>query len=468
MARTLRDVRLTSLLNRKPARSDEIAVADDGGLQHTRRMPKQPLLALLLIAAAPAPDPAALRATITRLVGFGTRHTLSTTADPARGIGAARRWVADRFGQIGRDCSGCLTVETVGTTSSGPRAPNGVRVEDVIAVQKGTSDPNRVIIVQGHIDSRVNDVMDAGTDAPGANDDASGVALVMEAARLLSREKFPATIVYAVLSGEEQGLWGGKLLADTAKARGWQVAGVLNNDIVGNTHGIGGEHVDDRVRVFSEGIEAAADPAGIKRQRAIGGEDDSPSRALAKAVVRIAHAHDAIGLDVIAVRRPDRFQRGGDHIPFLEAGYPAVRFTEATENYDRQHQTVRTEAGRRYGDTIDFVDFPYLARVTALNIAVLRELAQAPAAPTGVSIAGALSDDTHVAWTPVPGAAGYRIRWRRADGFAWTDLRDVPASATSLDLPHVNIDDHFFGVAALGASGAESLVTFAGTPPAAR
>jgi len=309
-------------------------------------------------------------------------------------------------------------------------------------------------------------VMDATTDAPGANDDASGVALVIEAARLLSREKFPATIVYAALSGEEQGLWGGKLLADTARARGWKVVAVLNDDVVGNTHGIGGEHVDDTVRVFSEGVQAAIDPAGVRQQRAIGGEDDSPSRALAKAVVRVAAANrTSIGLDVIAVRRPDRFQRGGDHIPFLEAGYPAVRFTEATEDYDRQHQTVRTEDGRRYGDTIDFVDFPYLARVTALNVAVLRELASAPAAPAGVSIAGALSDDTHVAWAAVPGAAGYRVCWRRADGFAWTDARDVPASATSLDLAHVNIDDHFFGVASLAKDGAESLVTFAGVPP---
>lgn len=431
---------------------------------------KRPLLALLLVTAAPAapatpaPGAAALKATIAKLVSFGTRHTLSTTTDRARGIGAARRWVAGRFAEIGHDCGGCIAVETIGTMTSGPRAPMGVRIEDVIAVQKGSGDPDRVVIVQGHIDSRVNDVMDATSNAPGANDDASGVALVMEAARLLSKQQFPATIVYAVLSGEEQGLWGGKLLADTAKARGWKVAAVLNNDIVGNTHGIGGEHVDDRVRVFSEGIAAAADEAGVKQQRAIGGEDDSPSRALAKAIVHVA-AVKAVGLDVIAVRRPDRFQRGGDHIPFLEAGYPAVRFTEATEDYDRQHQTVRTENGRNYGDTIEFVDFPYLARVTALNVAVLRELASAPAAPTGVTIAGALGDDTHVVWQPVPGAAGYRVRWRRADGFAWTDQRDIPASATAIDLAHVNIDDHFFGVSALAAGGAESLVTFAGVAP---
>lgn len=425
-------------------------------------------VALLLAAAAPAakPEPAALRASVAALVGFGTRHTLSTTTDPNRGIGAARRWTAARFAAIARDCGGCLAVETIGRDFTGPRAPGGVRVEDVIAIQRGHGDAARVVIVQAHIDSRVNDVMDATTDAPGANDDASGVALVLEAARLLSRERFAGTIVYAALSGEEQGLWGGELLARTARARGWQVAAVLNNDIVGNTHGIGGEHVDDRVRVFSEGIGSAGDiEAAARAQRAIGGEDDGPSRALAKAVRDVAAAEPAIGIEVLAIRRPDRFQRGGDHLPFLAAGYPAVRFTEATENYDRQHQTVRTEQGRRYGDTIAFVDFPYLARVTALNVAVLRRLAAAPAAPACATIEGALSDDTQVRWTPVPGAAGYRVRWRRADGAAWTDSRDLPAGATAADLVRVNIDDHFFGVAALAANGAESLVTFAGAVP---
>jgi hypothetical protein len=419
-----------------------------------------PLGAALLIGATPAPSPDALKTTITALVGFGTRHTLSTTTDPKRGIGAARAWVAAEFGKYGAACGGCLKVETVGDTFTGPRAPNGVRVEDVIAIQKGTTDPDRVIIVQGHIDSRVNDVMDATQDAPGANDDGSGTALVIEAARILSKEKFAATIVYAVLTGEEQGLWGGKLLASTAKARGWKVAAVLNNDIVGNTHGIGGEHITDVVRVFSEGLQIAGNPA----QRGNGGEDDSPSRALAKAVSRVAAAQPGIGLKVFAVRRPDRFQRGGDHIPFLEAGYPAVRFTEPTENYDRQHQSLRTENGRKFGDTIDWVDFPYLARVTALNAAVIRELADAPGAPASVTISGAVSDDTHVVWDAVPGAAGYRIRWRRADSFAWSDAKDLPSSATAADLPHINIDDHFFGVSALSARGAESVVTFGGTP----
>ncbi|GAA4482576.1 M20/M25/M40 family metallo-hydrolase [Gluconacetobacter asukensis] len=415
--------------------------------------------------AIPHPDQTMMRQTVTTLVGFGTRHTLSTTTDPQRGIGAARHWVADRFTADSAACGQCLTVETIGDRFTGPRAPTGVQVEDVLAIQKGTTDPDRVVIVQAHIDSRVNDVMDAATDAPGANDDASGVALVMEAARLLSKRHFPATIVYAVLSGEEQGLWGGELLARTAKARGWRVAGVLNNDIVGNTHGIGGEHVDNRVRVFSEGIQTAADATGIKAQRATGGEDDSPSRALAKAIVAQAADHPGIGLTVLAVRRPDRFMRGGDHIPFLAEGFPAIRFTEAVEDYDRQHQRVRVEDGHRYGDTIDFVDFPYLARVTSLNMAVLSDLASAPAAPSTATIAGALSDDTTVTWAPVPGAAGYRVSWRPADGMAWTNYRDVPATATSLVLKNVNIDDHFFGVSSVSTDGAQSLVTFAGMPP---
>ena len=417
----------------------------------------------LAAAAAAQPDPAQLRATIEKLVSFGTRHTLSSATDPKRGIGAARRWAAGRFTQIGKACGGCLTIETIGDQFTGPRAPNGVRVENVVAIQRGSVDPDRVIIVQGHIDSRVSDVMDAVSDSPWANDDASGVALTIEAARILSKEKFPATIVYAALSGEEQGLWGGQLLARTAKERGWKVAAVLNNDIVGNTTGIGGARDEQNVRVFSEGIRLSGDLDAAKAQRANGGEDDSPSRALAKAIRRVAER--AGGLGVIAVERPDRFQRGGDHTPFLELGYPAVRFSEVTENYDHQHQTLRTENGKFYGDTIEFVDFPYLARVTALNMAVVRELAHAPGAPETVTIAGAVSADTTVGWTAVPGASGYRVRWRRADKADWTDSRDVAGHQTSLLLTGVNIDYHFFGVSALSAGGQESVVTFGGPAP---
>ncbi len=415
-----------------------------------------PLPALLLVAAAPAPSPTALRTTVDKLASFGTRHTLSSATDPKRGIGAARNWVAGEFGRLG------LTVDRPSRRFDGPRAPTGVIVEDVLGIQRGTGDPCHVVIVAGHIDSRVSDPMNATLDAPGANDDASGVALVMEAARLLSKEKYSATIIYAVLSGEEQGLWGGKLLAETAKARDWCVAAMLNNDIVGNTVGQDGRIVNDRVRVFSEGIGAADDAATVKWRRASGGEDDSPSRALAKAVAQTAADQKLIS--VFAVRRPDRFGRGGDHTPILEAGFPAVRFTVGVENYDAQHQDLRTENGKTYGDTADRMDFPYLTRVTALNLAMLRRLADARPAPTNVIAGGAVSTDMTVKWTAVRGAGGYRIRWRRADQANWEASRDVPASETQATLPGIIVDDTFAGVSALSATGVESLVTFAGLP----
>ncbi len=423
-------------------------------------------LSLPATAAAPprAPDPARLRATVEKLVSFGTRHTLSSATDPKRGIGAARQWAAGEFRKIAKGCGGCLTVEMVADRFSGPRAPDGVEVVDVLAIQRGTGDPNQVLMIAGHIDSRVSDVMDATSDAPGANDDGSGVALVMEAARVLAGETFDGTIVYALLSGEEQGLWGGKLLANTAKARGWQVRAMLNNDIVGNTLGQNGQVVDGRVRVFSEGIRASEDLKGAMGRRAIGGEDDGPSRALAKRIDGIAKGDPGIGLSVLAVRRPDRFGRGGDHTPSLELGYPAVRFSVGIENYDRQHQNLRTENGREYGDVVAAMDFPYLAKVTALNIATLRAIATAPAAPASVALDGALSMDTKVTWDAVPGASGYKVYWRRADGQDWTDSRAV-TGATGTVLKDVVVDDHFIGVAAVGKDGAESLVTFGGMAP---
>jgi len=413
-------------------------------------------------SAAPAADPAELRSTISALVSFGTRHSLSSASDPKRGIGAARKWAAARFRQYAKACGGCLKVEMVSERFTGPRAPDGVDIVNVLAIQPGTTDPDHVVMVSAHIDSRVTDVMNATADAPGANDDGSGSALVIEAARLLSREHHGATIVYALLSGEEQGLFGGQLLAKTAKARGWKVAALLNNDIVGNTHGIGGQHIEDRVRVFSEGIRSSETLEEAKMRRGIGGEDDGPSRALAKYVDRIATIAKP-SLEVLAIRRPDRFQRGGDHSPSLDMGYPAVRITEATENYDRQHQDLRTENGKAYGDTIDGVDFPYLARVTDLNVAAMRALAAAPAAPDNATISGALSNDTTVRWPAVPGATAYRVYWRRADGSDWTDHKDV--NGTEILLKDVNIDDNFFGVAAVSAGGAESIVTFCAGQP---
>jgi hypothetical protein len=421
------------------------------------------LLATPAFAADETPDSARLKATVDRLVGFGTRHTLSSTDDPKRGIGAARAWVGAEFSHLADACGGCITVANIARTFTGPRAPQGVQIVDVLGFQQGT-DPKRVIIVGAHIDSRVTDVMNATADAPGANDDGSGVALVLEAARILSHRKFSATIVYAVFSGEEQGLWGGQLLADTAKEKGWTVSAMFNNDIVGNTLGTDGTRVADRVRVFSEGIRAADDlPAQLAR-RANGGEDDSPSRSLAKAVRGIAGTLPG-GLDVLVDRRPDRFGRGGDHEPFLKLGYPAVRFSVGVENYDAQHQDLRTDGGKAYGDTVDKMDFAYLAKVTAINVAAIRRLAASPAAPTGVTVAGALGSDTRVGWQLVPGATGYRIHWRRGDAQDWQQARDVAAGETAQVLKGVVIDDNFVGVGALGRDGSESLVTFAGPAP---
>jgi hypothetical protein len=417
-----------------------------------------------LFLAAPAAaqgesDPARLKASVEKLVSFGTRHTLSSPDHPTRGIGAARRWFAGELSRIGDAC-GCIEVANVARTFTNARAPKGVEVVDVLGFQAG-ADPKRVVIVMGHIDSRVTDVMNATSDAPGANDDASGVALVLEAARILSKKKFAATIVYAALSGEEQGSFGGQLLADTAKERGWTVTAVLNNDIVGNTVGQGGARVADRVRVFSEGIREVEPIEAQLARRADGGEDDGPSRALAKAIHGIA-AKQPRGLDVVMVRRPDRFGRGGDHSPFLKLGYPAVRFTVGAENYDAQHQDLRTERGKFYGDTVERMDFPYLAKVTAINVATLRRLAKAPAAPASVTLGGAVSTDTPVKWTPVAGANGYRVHWRRADAPDWTHHVDVNGTETLLK--GVIVDDNFVGVSALASDGSESLVTFGGRP----
>jgi Zn-dependent M28 family amino/carboxypeptidase len=409
-------------------------------------------------------DPAQLRATIDKLVSFGTRHTMSDTASETRGIGAARRWAASRFAAISKDCGGCLEIVTPSQTFTGPRLPTATEVVDVVAIQRGTSDPTRVVLIAGHIDSRNSDIMDFTRDAPGANDDASGVAAAIESARVLSRHKFRATIVYAVLSGEEQGLYGGKVLADYAKAQGWKVEGDLNNDIVGNTFGEDGVHDSSTVRVFSEGTKAIETQAQANVRRYRGGEIDSPSRNLARYMANIAE-RDMAGFRVKMIYRTDRFGRGGDQVPMLEAGYPAVRVTESHEHYDRQHQDVRVENGRPYGDTIEFVDFPYLAQVTRLNALTLAALASAPAPPTGVVAEGAVKHDTTISWQPVPGAIGYRIWWRDTTAAQWQFHRDVriasgaPARAV---LSNIVIDDWAFGVSSVDEAGNESPIVYPG------
>jgi Peptidase family M28 len=424
-------------------------------------------LATPATAADTSPDPAKLKQAVEKLVSFGTRHTLSSADDPKRGIGAARRWAKTEFEAMSKACQGCMTVETLEKQMSGPRAPDGVNIVDVLAIKPGKMGWNHVIIIAGHIDSRVSDVMNATSDAPGANDDGSGSALVLEAARLMS--KMPqgnATIVFALLSGEEQGLMGGQLLAETAKARGWNVSAMLNNDIVGGTVGTDGRKVDNVVRVFSEGIRASEDLSAQLARRGSGGEDDGPSRALMRFVDRMAEGEiGRVGLNVLGIRRPDRFSRGGDHLPALEFGFPAIRFTVGVENYHNQHQDLRTENGIEYGDTVDKMDFDYLSKVTALNIATAQALSLAPPAPQSATLGGAVSSDTIVNWTPVTGAAAYRVYWRRADQQRWEDMVEVEGGAsTSTTLKGLIVDDNFVGVAALDGDGHESIITFAGLP----
>jgi len=445
-------------------------------------MPRVPILLIAAVLAAgataraqPAPTEQALlralpgevsaerqRAIVARLVGFGTRHTLSDTTSDTRGIGAARRWVAAEFAAMSRECGGCLTVATPSQVFTGARIPQPTEVMDVLAIQRGTGDPDRVIVISAHLDSRVSDVMNVTADAPGANDDASGVAAVMEAARVLSKHRFPATLVFAALSGEEQGLYGGKVLADYALQQGWRVEANLNNDIVGNSQGMSGVVDNTTVRVFSEGTKATETPDQANRRRYNGGEVDSPSRNIARFMDGLADRY-LTNFDVVMVYRTDRFGRGGDQVRMLEAGFPAVRVTEANEHYDRQHQDLRTENGRRYGDVIEGVDFGYLAQVTRLNVLTMAAMAMAPGPPQGVEIAGAVTPDTTVKWTPAPDAAAYRIWWRGTTDPQWRLSRTVPATGEA-KLANVNIDDWFFGVSAVSTDGWESPVVFPGAP----
>ena len=401
-----------------------------------------------------------LKATITRLVAFGTRHTLSDTRSDTRGIGAARRWVKGRFQVMSAQCGGCLEIATPSQMFTGARAPTPVEVMDVLAIQRGTEDPDRVVVIAGHLDSRVTDIMNSTSDAPGANDDGSGAAAVIEAARVLSKHKFRATIVYAVLSGEEQGLYGGKVLADYAKTRGWRVEADLNNDIIGNTTGLNGVHDDTHVRIFSEGTKAVETQKQADRRRYNGGEVDSPARNIARYLDGLAD-HYVAGLSVNLIYRTDRFSRGGDQVPMLEAGFPAVRVTEARENYTRQHQDVRVADGVHYGDVLEGVDFPYLAKVTRLNAVGLAAMASAPPPPLTVAIKGDVSDDTTVTWTPSPGAAAYAVWWRGTTEPRWRHQVTVKDAASTV-LKDVVIDDWFFGVSAVSADGYESPVEFPG------
>ena len=445
---------------------------------------------LLLVAAAPpSPQDARLNAiagpvsaeslkrTVEKLVGFGTRHTLSSQTDPERGIGAAVRWAEAEMKGFGLE-----TLQTCDTVT-GRRVPTPTRVCNAVAIQRGTERPNDVVIITGHIDSRVTDVMNATSDAPGANDDGSGTAAVIEAARVLSEHKFPGTIVYAALSGEEQGLYGGKIMADYAKAQGWNVIANLNNDIVGNSCGSDGVCDDDHVRVFSEGPRWQGHEALAADIRRFGGENDAPSRNLSRFLDSLAERLNN-GLDVRQIWRNDRFGRGGDHTEFLNAGFPAVRLSVAVEDYDHQHQDLRVENGTKYGDTIDEMDFPYLEKVTELNVAALAAMASAPPPPEPTA-EGAVRTDTTVTWEPVPGQDIYVVNWRRTDSNQWErrfriDFGSDPVAVwdfrrgqeqillpkrerakLTVVIPHIRVDDWVFGVSAVSKDGFESPVASA-------
>ena len=415
---------------------------------------------------ATAPSAARIERDIRTLVSFGTRHTLSETESDTRGIGAARRWIHAEFERISAECGGCLEVRYSRAVVSGEtRIPDPVEVVSVIAIQRGTADPNRYVIMSGDIDSRVSDPMNATDDSPGANDNASGVAGVIEAARVLSQRKFDATIVYAALAGEEQGLFGGKILADEAREAGWRIEAVLNNDMIGNIAGINGVVDNTSARIFSEGTRATETADEARIRRFTGGEVDSPSRNLARYIDTLADRY-LTNLDTMMVYRLDRFGRGGHHRPFNDAGYPAVRIMETNEHYDRQHQDLRTEDGRHYGDTIEFVDFDYAAKLTALNAVTLASLANAPPPPAGVTIMGQVSPDTTLSWERpsnkiAPGLAGFRVYWRLTTDAQWTHSRWV-GDVTEFTLENVVIDNYFFGVSAVSEDGYESPVVFPG------
>ncbi|MEE2566088.1 M28 family metallopeptidase [Hyphobacterium sp. Y6023] len=403
---------------------------------------------------------------IRTLAEFGTRHTLSETESDTRGIGAARRWIFEEFERISADCGGCLEVIYVSDTISGEtRIPEPTEVVSVLAIQRGTLDPDRYVMMSGDIDSRVTDPLDGTSDSPGANDNASGMAGVIEAARVLSQREFAGSIIYAGLSGEEQGLFGGQIVAAHALEQSWRIKAVLNNDMISNIEGIDGVISNTTARVFSEGTRAVETPEEARIRRFTGGEVDSPSRNLARYIDRVADQY-LTNLDVMMVYRLDRFGRGGHHRPFNDAGFPGVRIMETHEHYDRQHQDLRTEDGREYGDVLDGVDFDHAAKLTSLNVATLALLASAPPFPANVEIEGAVQPSTTLRWSaPDAGQAanlaGYRVYWRPTDAPQWTNSRWV-GNVTEYTLENIVIDNFYFGVASVAENGAESPVVFPG------
>lgn len=403
-----------------------------------------------------------IRADIEKLVSFHTRVTLSAQDQAAiamgRGIGAAREWIKSELEQYSRECGGCLEVKADSFTEApAERIPKPTEITNVYAVLKGTDRENakRIVLVTGHYDSRNSDTLDIEKAAPGANDDASGTAVSLECARVLSQLRFPATIVFLTVAGEEQGLNGSRHFAKSAKDQGWNVEAVLNNDIVGGDKSA----QQDRtvVRVFSEGLPAAASERDIRRIRGLGGENDSASRQLARYVTEVGRSYE-VGVKPVMIFRLDRYLRGGDHSSFNQQGFAAVRFTEWREDFHHQHQDVRTENGVEYGDLPKFVDFEYVGRVARLNAATLASLASAPAPPANVRFETKdLENDSTLSWEPAPGglATEYEVLWRATTSPEWEHVQNVGKAARAT--LKISKDNVIFAVRTIDKDGHRSL-----------
>lgn len=402
--------------------------------------------------------------TIRALVGFGTRNTLSSQTDPKRGIGAARNWLFDEFSKLKMLSGGRLRVDKqTFVQPAAPRIPQPTTLTNIVAVLPGDlpSDQQRYVIVSGHYDSMATSPTDAERDAPGANDDASGTAAVLEIARAMVPYRYHATMVFLCVAGEEQGLLGSTYFAEQAKQNGWRIQCMFTNDIIGNSLGGNGVRDNHTVRVFSEGIRSDETEAQARIRRSVGGEDDSPSRQMARYIKETGEKF-VRGMKVTLIARRDRYGRGGDHIPFNERGYAAVRFTEPNEDYRHQHQNVREDNGVVYGDLPEFVDFPYVANVARINAAALASLAAAPDSPQGVALnTRRLSTDTDLEWkaSAEPDVVGYEVVWRETVAPVWTHTRKV-GNVTRYTLKGISKDNFFVGVRAVDKAGRRSPVAF--------
>ncbi|MDC6389456.1 M28 family peptidase [Maribacter sp. PR1] len=398
---------------------------------------------------------------ITKLANFGTRHTLSDTISQTRGIGAARRWIKSEFEKTSQACNGCLNVfyqKDLVKKGANQRIVHDVEIVNVLAVQKGTKYPNRYIIMSGDIDSRVSDPTNFTDDSPGANDNASGMAGTLEAARVLSKYTFENSIIYMGLSGEEQGLFGGGGVAQYAKDQGWEIIGIFNNDMIGNIKGVDGVVSNVDFRIFSEPVPPNETEEQRRARRFYGGEVDGISRQLARYVHKNVKTYMP-EMNPMMIYRLDRFGRGGHHRPFNDAGFAGIRIMEAHENYTQQHQDIRVEDGIAYGDVLEHVNFDYAAKLTAVNAINLASLAWAPPAPKEVKIGGIVQPSAKFQWSKVDGAVGYKIYWRDTTSPTWDNSRFV-GDVTEFTLEGIVIDNYFFGVSSVGEDGFESPVVF--------